>query len=72
MTALHLACLGKSTACVHEILYYHPNINLKCKNGNTPYMLAAYKNNTEAMELLKAFTHNGECVLERESILSSL
>jgi ankyrin repeat protein len=67
MTALHLACLGNSTECVQEILYYGPNINLKCKNGNTPYMLAAYKNKIEAMALLKAFTKKGECMLERES-----
>ena len=46
---------------------YNPNINLKCKNGNTPYMLAAYKNNVYAMELLKAHVKNGELLLERES-----
>jgi hypothetical protein len=70
MTALHLACLStskNSKVIVKDILCYFPNINLKCKNGNTPYMLAAYKNNVVAMELLKAHIKNGECQLERES-----
>ena len=66
MTAMHLACLSGKDKCVKELLYYRPNVNLKCQSGNTPYMLAAYRGHEECMQLLKAYTKNGETLLKPE------